>query len=83
MTSRFPTSLIEVGAPLGRGGSLPEALDKPSLDMRHSLAEWLSVDSWQNRWPRPSSGEAENSPEGRTRRRARWRNHPKAGPGVR
>jgi hypothetical protein len=39
-------------------------------------------DSWRNRWPRPSSGEAENSPEGRTHRRVRQRNHPKAGPRV-
>jgi hypothetical protein len=30
-------ALIEVGAPLGRGGSLPEVLDEPSLDVRHSF----------------------------------------------
>jgi hypothetical protein len=40
-------------------------------------------ESWRSRWPRPSSGEAENSLEGRTYHRARQRNRSKSGPGVR
>jgi hypothetical protein len=68
--------LIEVGGLLGRGGSLPEASDEPSRDVCHSRQSGLPWDSSR------SSGEVENSPEGRTRRRAWWRNHPKAGPRV-
>jgi hypothetical protein len=40
MTLRFPAALIEARALLERGGSLLEVLDEPSLDVRHSLAEW-------------------------------------------
>jgi hypothetical protein len=43
MTLRFPAALIKVRAPLGRGRSLPEVLDEPSPDVRHSLAEWPPV----------------------------------------
>jgi hypothetical protein len=50
---------------LGRGGSLPEVLAEPSLDVRHSWRSGRLWDSRRSRSPRLSSGEAENSPEGR------------------
>jgi hypothetical protein len=43
MTSRFTAAFIEVGALLGQGESLAEVSDEPSLDVRHSLAEWPSA----------------------------------------
>jgi hypothetical protein len=81
MTSRFHVTLIEVGALLKQGGSLPEASNKPSRDVCHNRRSGLPWDSRWSRWPRLSSGEAENSLDGRTCHQVRRRNRPKAGPG--
>jgi hypothetical protein len=50
-----------------RGGSLPEVLDEPSLDVCHSRWSGCPWESRRCRWPRPSSGEAENLPEAKLR----------------
>jgi hypothetical protein len=74
MTSRFPATFIRIRAPA-------QSRQKSSRGIRMSHPLTCTIvgrsgrlrDSWCSRWPRPSSGEVENSPEDRTRRRARRR----------
>jgi hypothetical protein len=96
VTSWFLATLIEVRVPLGQRRSLPEVLDEPSLDVRHSLAEWPSAGFAAEevaeaelgrgrefiRGLNSLSGKAEKWPEGWTRHRAWWRLRPWVGLGV-
>jgi hypothetical protein len=59
----IPCCVYRGQSPTRGGGSLPEVLDEPSLDVRHSRRSGRPRDSRWSRWPRPSSGEANNSSE--------------------
>jgi hypothetical protein len=84
MMSRFPFALIEIIAPpwLRRKSSRGVSRAEPSRPLTCATVGRSGHlrDSRRSRWPMTSSGEVENLPEGRAWRRARRRNHPKAGP---